>query len=194
MMTTEPQPMSAPTTPSRYTRTAIALHWLIALALLGAFAVGLYLQTLPLTPVKLKIISWHKWAGVTIFLAVLVRLAWRLTHQPPAPPTGLPAWQHHAAEWTHRLLYVLMVAIPLSGWLMSSAKGFPTVWFGLVQLPDLLAKDAALGDFLKSVHAVLNFTLAALVFAHVGAALKHHLIDRDEVLGRMLPCLARSRS
>lgn len=172
-----------------YTATAIGLHWLIALGIAGSFAVGLYMQDLPLSPDKLKIYSWHKWAGVTIFLLVLVRLGWRLSHVPPAPPAGLPAWQLRAAAAVHGLLYVLMIAIPLSGWLMSSAKGYQTVWFGLVPLPDLLQKDKALGEMLALIHQWLNYSMAGLVLAHAGAALKHHFIDRDGVLPRMLPFL-----
>jgi cytochrome b561 len=172
-----------------YTATAIGLHWLIALGLAGSFAVGLYMQDLPLSPDKLKIYSWHKWAGVTIFLLVLVRLGWRLGHPPPALPAGLPTWQLRAAAVVHGLLYALMLAIPISGWLMSSAKGFPTVWFGLVPLPDLLEKDKALGETLALIHQWLNYSMAGLVLAHAGAALKHHFIDRDGVLPRMLPFL-----
>ena len=100
-------------------------------------------------------------------------------------------WQRRAAEATHVLLYLLMLVVPLSGWLMSSAKGFQTVWFGVLPLPDLVGKDKALGDLLQEVHEVLNFTLAGLVLAHLGAALKHHFIDRDDVLARMLPFLSR---
>jgi cytochrome b561 len=92
------------------------------------------------------------------------------------------------------LLYVLMFAVPLSGWLMSSAKGFQTVWFGVLPLPDLLQKDADLGDLLQQLHMILNFSMAGLVLAHLGAALKHHLIDRDDVLARMLPFLAHAKT
>jgi cytochrome b561 len=178
--------------PDRYTRTAVALHWLMAAALAGLFAVGLYMTGLKLSPQKLQIYSWHKWAGVAVFLLALARLAWRIGHRPPPAPATMPRWQRVAAEGTHHLLYLLMLAIPLSGWLMSSAKGFQTVWFGVLPLPDLLAKDKALGDLLALVHKSLNFTLAALVLAHAGAALKHHFVDRDGVLARMLPFL-RSR-
>ncbi len=188
--------MLASTSPqtTAYTRTAIGLHWLIAIALAGTFALGLYMHELPLSPQKLKLYSWHKWAGVTIFLFVALRLAWRLGHRPPALPILMPAWQRLAAEATHVLLYVLMFAVPLSGWLMSSAKGFQTVWFGVLPLPDLLNKDTELGDLLQQVHMILNFSMAALVLAHLGAALKHHLIDRDHILTRMLPFLAQARS
>lgn len=172
---------------ARYSSTAIALHWLIGLAILGLFCFGLYMADLPLSPNKLRYYSWHKWGGVTVFLLVLVRLFWRITHRPPALPTTMPEWQRIAANGTHHLLYLLMFLIPLSGWLMSSAKGFQTVWFGVLPLPDLLSKDKALGDVLAEVHELLNFGMAALVLAHAGAALKHHLFDKDDVLTRMLP-------
>jgi len=176
-------------TPTRYTRTAIGLHWLMALLIIGLFSVGLYMTGLKLTPHKLQVYSWHKWAGVTVFLLAAIRLAWRAGHRPPPPPAGMPAWQRIAAEGAHHLLYLLMIVIPLSGWLMSSAKGFQTVWFGVLPLPDLLAKDEALGTLLATVHKTLNFSLAALVLAHAGAAVKHHWLDRDDVLARMLPFL-----
>lgn len=172
---------------TRYGATAITLHWLMALLLLGLCCVGVYMHELPLSPWKLKVYSWHKWAGVTAFLLLLVRLAWRATHQPPALPGSVPLMQRSAARLVHVLLYLLMLAIPLSGWLMSSAKGFQTVYFGVLPLPDLLGKNSELGEQLKEVHEALNFLLLILVAGHAGAALKHHLIDRDDVLRRMLP-------
>jgi len=171
----------------RYTTTAVALHWLVALGIFGAFALGLYMQDLPISPAKLKLYSYHKWAGVTLFLLILARMAWRLTHPPPPLPSAMPVWQRRAATSIHHLLYMLLFAIPLSGWLMSSAKGFQTVWFGVVPLPDLLAKDKALGDALAALHQALNYSMAALVVIHVAAALKHRIVDRDDVLARMLP-------
>lgn len=171
----------------RYTRTAMSLHWLIALMLFGMFGFGLYMVELPLSPQKLKFYSYHKWTGVTVFLLVLARLAWRITHRPPALPAGMPAWQVKAAKAGHHLLYLLMVIVPLSGWLMSSAKGFQTVWFGVLPLPDLLAKDEALGEALLLTHRLLNWFFMLVVAGHVAAALKHHFIDRDGLLSRMLP-------
>ncbi|MDY0054667.1 MAG: cytochrome b [Methyloversatilis sp.] len=171
----------------RYTRTAMSLHWLIALAIIGMFGFGLYMVELPLSPQKLKFYSYHKWAGVTVFLLILLRLVWRLTHRPPDLPAGMPAWQVSAAKAGHHLLYVLMVIVPLSGWLMSSAKGFQTVWFGVLPLPDLLAKDEALGDALLWAHRLLNWLFMAVVAGHVGAALKHQFVDRDGLMSRMLP-------
>jgi cytochrome b561 len=184
--------MTDPNPVTRYTHFAIGLHWLIAFAIVGTFALGLYMHELPLSPQKLKLYSWHKWAGVTIFMCVVLRLGWRLLHRPPELPAAMPAWQRQAAAATHVLLYLLMFAVPLSGWLMSSAKGFQTVWFGVLPLPDLLDKNKELGDLLKEVHEFLNFSMATLVAAHLGAALKHHFLDRDDVLARMIPFLGKT--
>ncbi len=171
----------------RYTSTAIALHWLIGIMILISFAVGFYMSGLKFSPEKLKLYNWHKWAGVTIFLLVLFRCIWRLTHAVPPPPPGMPAWQHQVANATHYVLYALMIVIPLSGWLMSSVKGFQTVYFGVIPLPDLLSKSEDLGNTLQLVHKSLNYTMIGIVVLHAAAALKHHFIDKDEVLRRMLP-------
>lgn len=182
-MTTQQQLNSS----NRYTSTAITLHWLMAILLISLFAVGLYMHELPLSPWKLKVYSWHKWAGVTAFLLTLVRLAWRFTHRPPALPLNMSKLEELAAHTVHRLFYLLMIAIPLSGWLMSSAKGFQTVYFGLLPIPDLLPKNKELGNVLGDIHEILSYMLIVLVIGHTGAALKHHLINKDSVLTRMLP-------
>ncbi|MDN3919652.1 cytochrome b [Roseateles violae] len=174
------------TRPARYGAVAIALHWLLALAIVGAFGVGLYMSGLPFSPARLKLYNWHKWAGVTILALSALRLLWRLTHRPPAD-VAMPAWQARAAHWTHGGLYLLFFAVPLAGWAYSSAAGFPIVWFGLLPLPDFVAPDKALAETLKQVHKLLAYGLALLVLAHLGAALKHHFIDRDGLLLRMLP-------
>lgn len=172
---------------AHYTPTAKALHWLMALLLFGLLALGFYMQDLPLSPQKLQLYSWHKWAGVTVFLLVLFRLAWRVTHRPPLLPDHMPKVMQFAAHAGHALLYGLMIAIPLSGWLMSSAKGFQTVWFGVLPIPDLVGKNKELGDLLQSVHENLNLLFVAVIVGHIGAALKHHFIDKDDILTRMLP-------
>ena len=174
-----------------YTRTAISLHWLIALLIFAAFPLGVYMHDLPLSPDKLRLYSYHKWMGITVLMLAAIRLSWRFTHRPPPLPASMPRWEALAAQSVHVLLYVLLFAIPLSGWLMSSAKGFQTVWFGVLPLPDLVGKDKALGKLLEEVHETLNFTLLALVIAHVAGALKHHFIERDDILARMLPFLRR---
>lgn len=175
-----------------YTRTAIVLHWLMAVFVVVTFPVGVVMHDMAFSPDKLRMMSYHKWLGVTIFILLLVRLVWRATHKPAPVVENMPHWQKMAAAGVHVLLYVLLFAIPLSGWLMSSAKGFQTVYLGVLPLPDLLGKDKALGEALSEVHEVLNFSMLLLLGAHVLAALKHHFIDRDGTLVRMLPFLDRS--
>lgn len=175
-----------------YGPTAMTLHWLMALMILAALPLGMFMTELDLSPTKLKLYSWHKWLGVSIFAVLLFRVAWRATHAPPPLPDSMPAWQRVTAQGLHGLLYLLMFAIPVSGWLMSSAKGFQTVWFGVLPLPDLLEKDKALGEWLAETHEALNGLLIMALVLHVGATLKHHFIDRDEIAGRMMPWLKRS--
>lgn len=171
----------------RYTRTGVFLHWLVGLGLIGTFALGFYMEGLPLSPNKLKLYSWHKWAGISLLALAVVRLAWRMSHPAPAFPPTMDRKARLAAHAGHWLLYGLMLAIPLSGWLMSSAQGFSVVWFGVLPLPDLVGKSPALGAVLKDLHVILNYTLLVAVVGHVGAALHHHFIKRDTVMTRMLP-------
>ena len=170
-----------------YHPIAKALHWLMALVIFGLLALGFVMSDMPLSPEKLQYFSWHKWAGVSIFVLVWVRLAWRLLNPPPPYASSMPRHVQLLAHAGHLALYALMVVIPLSGWLMSSAKGVQTVWFGVLPIPDLLSRDKELGHLLEEVHSLLNWGLMALVVGHIGAALKHHFIDRDDTLTRMLP-------
>ena len=176
---------------THYTRTAKGLHWLMTILFFGLLALGFYMHDLPLSPEKLQLYSWHKWAGVTAFLLVWFRLFWRIAHRPPALPASMLTLMQRAAHAGHFLLYGLMIAIPLSGWLMSSAKGFQTVWFGVLPIPDLLGKNKETGDLLQSVHMSLNLLFVAVIAGHIGAALKHHFIDKDDILTRMLPDYAK---
>ncbi|MEY3790994.1 MAG: hypothetical protein RLZ09_1830 [Pseudomonadota bacterium] len=159
---------------THYTSTAKTLHWLISLMIFSLLILGFYMSDLPLSPDK-------------VFLLVIARLGWRITHTPPAMPEQMPQLQKVAATVFHFALYALMFLIPLSGWLMSSAKGFQTVWFGVFPIPDLLPKDKVVGDALKEVHEALNLLLIGILIVHVLAAFKHHFIDKDEVLKQMLP-------
>ncbi len=168
-----------------YTAVAKGLHWLMAVLILGLLVLGMYMQDLPLSPQKLELYAWHKWTGVTVFVLVWLRLAWRVTHRPPALPEGMRPVMRLAAHAGHAALYGLMVVIPLSGWLMSSAKGFQTVWFGLLPIPDLVGKDKELGDLLQQVHQALNLLLMLTLAGHVAAALWHHLVLKDDTLRRM---------
>ena len=179
MACTPPLPSTA-----RYTRPAVGLHWLLALMIAGSFSMGVYMSDLPVSPNRLKLYSWHKWAGVTILALSALRLLWRLTHKPP-PDAAMPAWQAKAAHLTHGLLYALFFAVPLAGWAYSSSAGFPVVWFGVLQLPDFVPVDKALAEVLKATHGNLAWALAGLVLLHVAGAIKHHFIDHDGLINRM---------
>lgn len=174
---------------ARYHPLAIALHWLLAVALIANLALGLYMADLPFSPQRLQYYSWHKWAGVTVLALSFVRLFWRLTHRPPALPLAIqramPAWQRMAHHATHGALYVLFFAVPLLGWAYSSAEGFPVVWLGLVPLPDFVPVSEGLADVLKPLHRFSAYAMAALVLLHVAGALKHQWVDRDGLLRRM---------
>jgi len=175
----------------RYTRTAMAFHWVLALALVGIFFFGLYMTGLPLSPARLKYFNWHKWAGMSILLLSAARLLWRASHRPPALPAAMlramPGWQQAAHAGVHHLMYLLFFAVPLIGWAYSSAAGFPIVLFGMLPLPDFVAKSPELAQALKPWHGYAAYALAALVVLHVAAAFKHQLIDRDGLISRMLP-------
>ena len=177
--------------PSRYHPVAIGLHWVMALALVGLFVVGLYMVDLPFSPQRLKLYNWHKWAGVVVLTLAFLRLLWRLFRRPPPLPAAvqqaMPAWQRAAHHATHAGLYLLFFAVPLLGWAYSSAAGFPIVLFGQWPLPDFVPVNPDLAEALKPWHARAAYAMAALVVLHVGAALKHALIDRDGLWARMSP-------
>jgi len=170
----------------RYSGAAIALHWLTALLIVANLTLGLSMVPLPLSPRKLQWYLVHKWIGITVFLITCARLAWRWRHRPP-PAVAMPEWQRRGAATVHVLLYVLLLIIPLSGWIYSSATGVQVVYLGVVPLPDLVPKDKALAGVLRTTHVTLNLTLFALLCAHVAAAFQHHFGARDAVLARMLP-------
>jgi cytochrome b561 len=176
-------------TTQRYTRTAIALHWILALALASLFGVGLYMADLPLSPLRIRLFNWHKWAGICVLALSVLRLLWRLSHRPPELPVSIeeamPRWQlqiYHAMHWA---FYALFFLVPLIGWAYSSAAGFQVVLFGLFPLPDWMPHDKELAALIKPWHEISAWTLATMVVLHVAAALKHHFLDRDGLLARM---------
>ncbi len=175
----------SPSSTSTYSTTAVVLHWLLALAIIGTLAVGFYMTGLPFSPTRLKLFNWHKWAGMTILLLSAFRLLWRLAHRPPLE-VAMPAWQRWAARATHATLYGLFFAVPLAGWAYSSAAGFPVVLYAVLPLPDWVPVNRELADSLKALHHVLASALAALVAIHIAAVVKHQWIDRDGLLQRML--------
>lgn len=171
----------------RYDLVAVSLHWLVALLIVAAFALGVVMVDIPgLTPTKLRYFSWHKWLGVTVLALAALRLLWRLRHGVPRP-IEMPAWQRRAATLIHLLLYALMFTVPLSGYFYSLAAGVPVVYLGVLPLPVLIDPDPLLKPVLKELHEVLVYTMLAFVMLHVAAAIKHHWIDRDGLLRRMMP-------
>ncbi len=187
---------------SRYSRVAIALHWVIAILIIGQLAGGLIMVRIPneAAALKFQIYQLHKSFGVTILFLSIVRLGWRLTHKPPPLPATMAAWEKAAARATHAAFYLLLIVIPLFGWAYVSAAPFnvPTVLFGVISWPHMpffegLADKKAAADVLKEFHEYAAKTALALLILHIGAALKHHFINRDDVFARMLP-LIRKRS
>ena len=161
-------------------------HWLIVLMILGRGTVGLIMTEMRNSPDKVQLYHLHKSFGLTLLALVVLRLAWRLYAGRPQP-VPMPRWQERVAALSHAGLYVLLFAIPLSGWLFNSAAGFPLRWFGLFNLPALAAKDQALREVAGETHELLFWALIALVVVHAGAAFYHHLFQHDATLARMLP-------
>jgi cytochrome b561 len=162
-------------------------HWTVALLILVQIGLGFAAALWRLSPLKLELFVWHKSTGVLILVLMLARLAWRLANRGPALPPQTPAWERHAAHASHALLYALALALPLSGWVINSAAGVPFSVFWLVPLPSIVAPDERLEEIAKLVHFSLLVALCLVLAVHIGAALRHHLVKRDDVLRRMLP-------
>jgi cytochrome b561 len=176
------------TTDTRYTGTAIVLHWLIALLLLGQFAFGLMLENIPPgTPARGYYVNLHKSSGILIGILILLRLAWRLTHRPPPLPASMPPWQRQAARLSHVALYLCMLALPLSGYLASNFSKYGIKFFNIVRWAPWGPDDKTLYAVFNGAHRLAALLLALLVAVHVLAVAKHMLIDRDGLLLRMWP-------
>jgi cytochrome b561 len=170
----------------RYGWVAQGLHWGILALLILQVTLGKIADDLPVGLERLALMSRHKSVGITILALAVIRLAWRWIDSPP-PPTSMPRWQAIASRLNHWGLYALLFALPVTGWLMSSAANRPVSWFGVAQLPDFVAPDAGLKEVFEEAHELLVNVLYVLVALHVLAALKHQFIDRDGLLMRMLP-------
>jgi cytochrome b561 len=166
---------------------SMALHWLVVVLILAMAWIGLTMGDLPNGPGKIATYALHKSIGITILALVVLRLAWRLYAGAPAPVAGTPGWQARSASLAHWALYALLLAMPLSGWLLNSASGFPLQWFGLVNLPAIAGRDHDLHELAEEIHELLFWILVALAVAHAATAFYHHLFQRDATLARMLP-------
>ncbi|HSN71527.1 MAG TPA: cytochrome b [Steroidobacteraceae bacterium] len=171
----------------RYGAVAQLLHWSIVALVIAQFVLAEIAEDLPTGLEKLATLARHKSVGITILGLAVLRLAWRAINKTPAPPPQMPGWQRVAARISHVGLYALLFVQPLTGWLMSSAKNYPVSWFGAVTLPDLIAPSERLFEVFEEAHEIGATLLFVLAGIHAAAALKHHFVDRDDVLRRMLP-------
>lgn len=171
----------------RYGFVAMLLHWLMALLVIGLLCVGLYMADLPIGLQKLQLYGLHKEFGLLVLFLVIFRLSWRFININPLLPLSIPVWQRFAAHAVQWALLGFMIAMPITGWLLTSAAGLAPSFFGLFVLPTLIAPNDDLRHLFAEIHKWIAYGLIATICAHVGAALKHHYIDKDDVLRRMLP-------
>ncbi len=177
---------------SRWGSIAQWLHWLMALAILGNGVLGLIMVDMSRGMSKLNIFAIHKSVGLTVLGLLILRVCWRMFDRKPLDEP-MPRWQRLAAHASHGVLYLFMLAIPLSGWVYNSAHGYPLQWFKWFNLPALVEKNEAISDIAGETHEILFWVLTAVLVVHVGGALVHHVFERDNTLLRMLP-FARLRS
>ena len=172
----------------RYTRVAIALHWILALGILLQIGLGFYLGEVPRgSPERSAWVNFHKSIGITLATLIVVRLAWRVTHRPPPLPGAMPAWERFAARANHALLYVCMVGMPLTGYVATNFSKFGIKYFGLVMLPPWGIDDKRVYAAFNTAHKVLALVFVGLIVLHMAAALKHALVERDGIVRRMWP-------
>lgn len=176
---------------SYWGRFSIGLHWLSFALVLALATIGLSMDELPAGTTKVQVYALHKSLGLTVLGLTALRLLWRLFERRPAVLAGTPRWQHSLATLTHLALYALLLLVPLSGWWVNSASGFPLRWFGLFRVPALGQFDRAAKHDAEETHEFLFWLLAATVAVHAAAALWHHYRLRDRTLARMLPWMER---
>lgn len=179
--------MTLKNTADRWGPVSQLLHWTIFVLIAAIAVLGLYMVDLPNNPQKIKLYSLHKSLGLSVLALAMLRLAWRAVAGAPHPVAGTPGWQERIATLTHGAMYGLLFALPLTGWLLNSAAGYPLQWFGLFNLPRIAATDQDLRELAKSMHETGFWLLLALVIAHAGAAFYHHVFQHDATLTRMLP-------
>ena len=172
---------------TRWGAVAQLLHWTVVVLIIAQFIMGYVAARLPLGLQQLVLLTRHKSVGMTILVLAILRIIWRVMSQRPALPAGIIRWETVATHVTHGMLYVLLLAIPLSGWMMSSARSFPVSWFGMFDVPDLVAPGEAMFEFMQQTHVAVTTALLVVSVTHALVALKHHFVSRDTVLRGMLP-------
>ena len=185
--------MTLRNTDERWGPVSQSLHWLVVALILATGTLGLVMGDMRNGPTKIEIYALHKSLGLTILALAALRLAWRMHAGAPLPAPATPRWQGRFAASTHWLLYGLLFAVPLSGWTFNSAAGYPLQWFKLFNLPALVARDVELRQFARDLHEWLFWSLVVVALLHAAAAVYHHLVLRDDTLGRMLPRAWRRR-
>ena len=178
-------------TSSHYGLVSQALHWAVVILVVVQFVWAWRMDDLPRGVALYELTVQHKSFGMTILGLMVLRLLWRSFNRPPPLPDHVRGWEHFAARTTHWLFYGLLVAMPLSGWIMSSAADYGAEWFGLVNIPDLVGPDEDLQDVMEEVHEIMSWVLLTIIGIHVLAALRHQFLLRDHVLGGMLPTWKR---
>jgi len=176
--------MALRNTETRWGWPSKLLHWLTAALILIQIPLGFYAEEIKLSPLKLDLFVWHKSIGMLVLLLAIERLLWRMTGTIPKTPDA-SSLQRRLAQLAHATLYGLMIALPISGWIITSAANIPTKLFWLIELPAITGPDEALKSLAAEVHEVCVFLLIAILVAHIGAALRHHFILRDSILKRM---------
>jgi cytochrome b561 len=170
----------------RYTKVAIWLHWLIGLSVIINIGLAMLTEGLPREAHR-EAMNIHKALGITILVLTALRILWRLGHKPPPLPAGTPAWQRPVSKILHFLFYLLLILLPLSGWVWMSAADRPIDFFGLFTVPSIAAPSKGLADTLHERHELLGITMLVLVVIHILAVLKHQYVDRTRLMGRMNP-------
>ena len=163
------------------------LHWAIVLMILYQWYLGMHALSLGNSPAKISVFALHKSLGMTVFMLAIVRLVWRWANPVPSLEGVTKGWERLAAGFSHVALYGLIFLMPITGLLMSSARNFPVSWFGVFQFPDLVAPDKPTFERMRDLHHTLFAALVIVALLHIAGALKHHFIDRNAVLKRMLP-------
>ena len=171
----------------RYGVVAKGFHWLMALLIVVVLAIGLYMADMDNSPDKFRLYGLHKSTGIMVLFLAVFRLGWKLANVAPILPVHMRKIEVFLARCGHAALYMFMFVMPLTGWIMSSAAGFPVSVYGWFVLPDLIAPNKEIAQEIKELHELAAWVLMAIVSLHVIAALLHHVVHKDNILRRMLP-------